>query len=166
MGWLWSFNSLSLVLLVLAAWRWGAGPERACVAALVFMNLGELVYHGIFSRPALYATVDLVHLFLDVTVAAVFVGVALKANRLYPLWLAAFQLVSVISHFTREASAAVGKIPYALLMQAPYYLVILVLAAGIWLHARRMKLYGPYRSWRSSSNPLRTPSMHVRPPTG
>lgn len=165
MGWLWSFNLLSLVLLVMAALRWGDGPERICVAALVLMNAGELLYHGIFAQAAIYASVDLVHLFLDLSVAAIFIGVALKANRLYPLWLAAFQLVSVISHFTREMSATVGKIPYAILSQAPYYLVLGVLAGGIWRHAMRMKRYGPYRSWRTSSDPSPA-SARIMPPAG
>lgn len=165
MSWLWSFNFLSIAILGAAALRWGAGPERICAAALFLMNLGDRVYHALIGRGTIYGSVDIGHLVIDVLVAAVFIGVALGANRIYPLWLSAFQLVSVVSHFAREASGKVAEIAYFLMNYAPYYCILLILTGGIWRHAMRTRRHGPYRSWRTSSHP--SPAIaHPLPPTG
>ncbi|UKK85218.1 hypothetical protein L7H23_03645 [Sphingopyxis sp. BSN-002] len=165
MTWLWEFNLTTMLLLIVAAWRWGAAPERLCVAVIVFMNLGDRLYHAVIDRGTIYASVDLGHLFIDVTAAAVFIGVALSANRVYPLWLSAFQLVSVISHFAREVDAKLVKSAYGLMTYGPFYFILLILAGGIWMHARRVKRYGPYPPWRTSSSPSRAASQKL-PPTG
>lgn len=159
MSWIWSFNFLSVAILCAAALRWGAAPERICAAALLAMNVVDRIYHALVGRGTIYASVDIGHLVIDLLVATVFIGVALGANRLYPLWLAAFQLVSVVSHFAREASGKVAEIAYFLMNYAPYYCILLILAVGIALHAMRTKRHGPYRSWRGSSNlsPVKEP---------
>lgn len=165
MSWLWSFNIVSILLLCAAAWRWGAGPERICAAALLVMNVADRIYHLLAGRGTIYASVDIGHLVIDLAVAAVFITVALRANRVYPLWLSAFQLVSVISHFAREVNGTAAQLAYALMNYLPYYAILTILAAGIALHARRTRRLGHYRAWRGSSNP--SPAMpQAMPPTG
>lgn len=161
-SWLWFFNYLSIALLGVAALRWGAGPERICATALVLMTTADPVYHALLGRGTIYASVDVGHLVIDSLVAVVFVGVALQANRVYPLWLSGFQLLSVVSHFAREMSGTIAKLAYALMNYVPYYLILLILAAGIWRHSKRWKRYGPYRSWRTSSVP--SPATLPSPP--
>lgn len=165
MTWLWEFNLTTMALLVVAAWRWGAAPERICTAAIVFINLGDRLYHAIVDRGTLYGSVDLGHLFIDVVAATLFIGVALWANRIYPLWLSAFQLVSVVSHFAREMDTKLVRSAYGLMTYGPYYFILLILATAIWMHARRVKRFGPYRSWRTSSNPSPA-ALRRSPPTG
>lgn len=145
-------NLVSVGLLGAAALRWGAGPERMCAAALFAMTFGDPVYHLLVSHGPTYGTVDLGHLAQDIAVAAVFVGVALQANRVYPIWLAAFQLVSLLSHFAREVTDFFPKLAYGLMSYGPYYTTILILGFGIAAHARRTRRLGRYRSWRTSSN--------------
>ncbi len=163
MNWFWLFNFLSIALLIVAALRWGAGPERVCVAALFGMIITDRAYHAILGRGTIYGSVDIGHLVIDALVAAIFIGVALTANRVYPLWLAAFQLLSVVSHFAREMSGTVAKFAYALLNYAPYYFLLAILAGGIWRHALRRKRYGPYRSWRIFFSPSRGISRRLPP---
>ena len=43
--WLNEFDAAMLALVLAAALRWGAGPERLCVAVLVGMEAIDLVYH-------------------------------------------------------------------------------------------------------------------------
>lgn len=164
-SWTWAFNIATMAMLFAAALRWGAGPERFCATVVVFMNVGDRLYHAAVARDTIYASVDIGHLLLDLTSAALFISVALRANRIYPLWLSAFQLVSVVSHFVREVDGKVGNLTYAVLNYAPYNFILLILAGGIWAHARRVKRFGPYRSWRTSSNPSRG-ALPKSPPTG
>lgn len=146
-------NFLCVGLLGAAALRWGGAPERICVAALVTVTLVDPVYHLLVRYPV-FGTVDIGHLVMDLGVALAFIAVALRSNRVYPLWLAAFQLVSVLSHFAREVTDFFPMLAYGLMSYGPYYIILLIMAAGIAAHARRSRHVGPYRSWRPSSNPL------------
>lgn len=165
MSWTWIFNIVTMLLILAAAFRWGTGPERICAAVIAAQNVGDRIYHLVVGRGTIYASVDIGHLISDVLAAGIFIGVALRANRVYPLWISAFQLVCVISHFVREVDGGVGIMSYAVLTYAPYNFILLILAGGIWTHARRVKRYGPYRSWRTSSSPSLAASPES-PPTG
>lgn len=165
MSWLLIINLVFVGALSVATLRWGAGPERICVATLFVMTYGDAAYHAILGQGPVYGSVDIGHFLIDIGVAAVFIGVALRANRVYPLWLAAFQLVSVISHFAREVTETFPKLAYGLMTYVPYYVVLLIMAGGLWQHARRTSRHGPYRSWRPSSNPLPA-RMHSSLPSG
>ena len=165
MGWMWIFSTVTTLLLVAAALRWGAGPERICVAVIIATNVGDHIYHFVVARDAIYTSVDIGHLVPDLFAAAIFTGVALRANRVYPLWISAFQFVSVISHFVREVDGHMGILAYAMMNYMPANFILLIMAGGIWAHARREKRYGPYRQWRTSSNPLPGTSPKS-PPTG
>ena len=64
--------------------------------------------------------------------------------------MAGFELISLASHAVRELSANMLPLVYSIMYIAPSYFLIIVLAIGIAAHARRVRRYGPYRSWRSS----------------
>lgn len=145
-------NFVCVSLLSAAALRWGATPERICAVTLFTVTLADPAYHFLMGRGAIYRSVDIGHLVMDLAVAAVFVVVALRANRVYPLWLAAFQLVSVLSHFAREVTEFFPMRAYGYMSFGPYYIILLIMAGGILCHARRSRR-GPHRSWRHSSNP-------------
>jgi hypothetical protein len=157
-------NLVMMFLFGAAALRWGAAPERICVAILGFVTLADPVYHLLAGHGAIYGSVDLGHLTFDLMMAAGFIAVALWANRIYPLWLAAFQLVSVIGHFSRELTSSFPKLAYGLMIYGPFYIILPILGFGIWRHARRRRRHGPYPSWRSSSPPS-PPSARTRPPS-
>ena len=150
--WLDEFDAVMLAVVLAAALRWGAGPERLCAAVLVGMEAIDAVYHLIAGRGAFYLSVDVGHLVIDLLAAAALLAVALNANRIYPLWMVAFQLVSVLAHFAREVNPAVAGLAYAYLGYGPFYLELAMVLVGIGLHARRVRRTGTYRSWRASSN--------------
>lgn len=158
-SWVWLVNAIVVAALLFASWRWGAAPERASAGAILFLLLADRLYHLIAGRGSFYLTLDVGHLVIDAAAAMIFLTIALWANRIYPLWLAALQSLSVIAHFTREASETVGRDAYAILTNAPSVLLIVVLSGGIALHSRRVRRYGSYPSWRSSSN-LSPGAMH------
>jgi len=153
--WLDELNMALLAITLAASLRWGAAPERLCAAVIVGMQGADAALHAIAGRGAFYHSVDVGHLAIDLLAALAFLHIAVNANRIYPLWLAAFQLISVLAHFARQASDTVAGLAYAYLGYGPFYLEIVVVLGGIALHARRVRRTGIYRSWRVSSNPSR-----------
>ena len=145
------------LIAALAFWK-GAAPERAVAGSLVYMHLIDPPYHWLIGE-AKYDQIDLGHLFIDATTAALLFTIALRANRTYPLWLAAWQLISVFSHIVRNVSPAIAKNAYAIMIIAPSYFEIAIFAVGLLLHLRREKIFGPYRSWLGSSNPSPAPGL-------
>jgi hypothetical protein len=144
---------LAIASLLLAAWRIGGGPERALGGVLAGMMAIDLVYHGVFEGLSFAPPEWTFHFALDLTALAATVPVALLANRMYPLWFAAFQLIAVFAHLARDLAPGVAKLAYGIMYIGPSYFQILLLAGGIWLHHRRVRKYGPYRSWRNFSRP-------------
>jgi hypothetical protein len=139
------------VLLALAAWRWGGGPERVLAGVLVWFSAGDSLNHWLFEVDDRYMTVDTGHLVIDVVALAVALAVALRANRVYPLWFASFQLLALMAHLTRDVAQGTAPIAYLVMYIGPSYCQIIILAVGIWSHHRRVLRHGPYRSWRISS---------------
>jgi hypothetical protein len=138
-----------LLLTVAAAYRWGAGPERACATSLLFLAVIDWPYHWLVGRGAILSTIDVGHLIMDLVTWSLLYATAMKANRIYTLWIAAFQLIMVLSHFAR-GSVAIAPLAYAIMNFAPSYAQIMTLCLGIHSHHKRAKQYGSYRSWRTS----------------
>ena len=76
------------------------------------------------------------YLGVDVVYLAVLLGVALRSERLWTLFPAAFQLIAVIIYAAKAADARPGP-------RAPYvgveiwgYLILTTVAVGVWLHRR------------------------------
>lgn len=149
-GWWWldELDTTVLVLLAVSAWRWGAAPERWAAATMAGMDLADRIYHFVAGRGAFYNTVDLGHFAIDSAAAAFFLLLAARANRVYPLCLAALQLVSVLMHLARAADPAGTGFAYAWLAYGPWYLEVVTLAVGMTRHALRVRRIGSYRSFR------------------
>ena len=145
----WIQQAAFLVLWILCWWK-GRAPERLCSTAIVAMIALDYLYHAL-SPVRIYHTVDVGHLLLDAGVLAAFGFAAVRANRMYPIWLLAAQIVAISMHFQRLVSPSIDPLAYAILNRAPSYLQLAVLAIGLVAHIRREKRHGPYRSWRESS---------------
>ena len=74
--------------------------------------------------------------------------IAVHANRNYPLFMAALQLLVVSAHVARGLIEAIAPIAYAVMVIAPGWLQLLLLATGLARHLRRKRRYGAYRDWR------------------
>lgn len=145
------FQLVAIGLVALAAWRVGGGPERMLAGVLVGLMVSSQFYHhvveGLPFMPSRWAA----YFVLDGAALAVAIAVALRANRIYPLWFAAFQLVAVLAHLAREIATGVAQLAYMIMYIGPSYCQIFLLAGGLLAHHRRVRRFGSYRSWRNFS---------------
>lgn len=135
-----------LTLALLAFWK-GAGPERAVASVMVGILVSDRVYHLIFGNFTTLTSIDYGHALIDLVAMIVLVAIALRANRMYTLWIAALQLIAFNAHLARELTQGMSPIAYLILYIGPSYFQLMVQAVGLWAHRRRLAKYGPYKSW-------------------
>ena len=130
-----------------AAYRRGGPPERFAAIAIAGWVLVDALYHVIFG-PSGFDKVDPWHLFLDGAMLAAIMWLALHANRMWPLFAAAAQVMCFSGHIVVMVSPEGARRAYWAMTQLPQYIQLAALLAGAAAHARRERLIGPYRSWR------------------
>lgn len=143
----------AFVVVALWALRQGDGPEKASALTFAALGLVDRLYHFLVTPAFELESVDYWHFSLDIAVLAVIVPIALRANRIYPLLLAAFQLIAVNSHIARDAFTQITPLAYSLTYVLPSYAQLAILTFGVWAHVRRVKRFGPYRAWRQVPKP-------------
>lgn len=133
--------TIALVLLAAAALyalRRGGTPEKQVAAILVGIQLLDMAYHALGARSH-YLKVDAFHAFNDGWALVAMLAVALTANRFWPLWVAAFQVIACCAHYVRIMDLTVPPMVYAVMIRAPLWSQIFVLLLGTWNHARRRR---------------------------
>ena len=138
-----------VAVTILAFWK-GGGPERAVAAAFwLAMIVPHRIFHLTTGWTVVVDTIDIPHAALDLFFLFVVCAIAIQANRMYPLWFAALQLVAVMAHLARAATPDIAPIAYAVMYLGPSYLQTIVLGVGVWRHIRRKGRHGPYPDWRT-----------------
>lgn len=137
----------------LAMLVWGGGPERALAGFWLTRFLTEAIYHWVFGYRMIYVRVDWYHASIDTVATVVTLLIALKANRMYALWIATFQLFVLSGHLARAKIEGVTQLDYALMLDIPQWLMLLTMMIGFKCHLDRRRKYGPYRDWRWQARP-------------
>jgi len=128
-------------------YRQGGPPERLAAVFIVVWIVADAAYHLLFG-PSGFDTVDPVHLVLDGGELAAIFWLALNANRTWPLWAAAAQVICVSGHIALFIQPTGMRRAYWAMTQLPQYIQLAALLIGATAHARRVRLVGRYRSWR------------------
>ncbi|MCY1246135.1 hypothetical protein D9M72_593410 [compost metagenome] len=134
-----------LILTAGYAWWRGGGPERIAAAAmLVATVVSALVRANVRHR---FADVDTGLLIVDGLLLIVLVAVALRADRGWPLLVAALHLMTVGAHGIRLIEPGMIPVTYAVLIALWSYPMQVALAIGTWRHQRRIRRFGTDRDW-------------------
>jgi hypothetical protein len=145
------YGILALTMVFVAAYvavARGGPPERLAAGIIVCWIMADAAYHLAFG-PSGFARVDPVHLVLDGVELVAIVWLALRANRMWPMWAAAAQLICVSGHMALFIEPGMQRAYWAM-TQLPQYIQLTALVLGAVAHARRFERIGPYRSWRLS----------------
>jgi hypothetical protein len=112
--------------------RRGGQPERISAALVVAATIATMVIPA-----ASYRTVVWPLFAIDAALLVGLVAVALVADRFWPLYLAAVQLLTVALHGVRAYDLVILPAVYARIGGELGYLAIGILAVGTWRHWRR-----------------------------
>ncbi|BDI61949.1 hypothetical protein [Qipengyuania nanhaisediminis] len=149
--------------LCLAALAWGGAPERLVAATwIVVFEIGTVLHGSVFGLTRQLETIDWYFAGADIFAGAVFIGVALNANRNYTLWIAALQLLAVVAHVSRGITEVVSPIAYAVMIIAPGWIQLFLLGVGLTRHVLRKRRHGEYRDWRISRKAITDRAQRAR----
>jgi hypothetical protein len=145
-----------MVLVLLAAFAWwrGAEPEKASATALLMFLLQDPL-DWLMTQQPIYTVVLMRDVALDCVVGGALLAIAMRANRLYTLFLAAWQLLAIFAHLGRLGTKCSAALAYAIVMYIPSYLLLLTFGWGLIAHVRRVRQWGPYRAWWNDCPPWR-----------
>ena len=138
-----------LLVISLYAFVAGGGPERIGAGAYA---LACIASHLLFSAPSIkYRFVETGVFIVDIIVFIAFTGIALRANRFWPLWVTALLGLGVLAHMARWAGP--GAIPWAyqVIMSIWSYPILALIALGTFKHCQRLKRFGADPDWTSAS---------------
>ena len=146
---------LGLVLLAFAASLLRGGrPEILTSSMMLAVQILDRMYHAAFSGGSKYLQyadgfkVDYGHLVLDSAALIVFLLIAIKANRVYPLWIGGWQIVVIVAHFTRAIMPSLHPVAYVTMEQAPYFFQIFLLLAALLRHTSKTRSGNRVHCWR------------------
>lgn len=134
----------------------GGLPERIGASILTIGSIFTVA--AISGWPVRYGSLEVGVLIVDIAALIGFLALALRAERYWPLWLVALQIVGTAAHAVRMADPGVIWRAYAFAMQFWGYPMLLLIALGTWRHQQRLARFGVDRSWSSfSARSGRTP---------
>jgi hypothetical protein len=119
------WNSSMLIVAALAAWR-GGWEERTIAFGMVV----DAVVSAVFENQRDWNAPQWADLAVDLVYLAVMVWVALKSNRLWPLWAAAFQVIDVVVYLAFVADVRVGAWASYTAIVIWSYLILIVIVVG------------------------------------
>lgn len=137
----------------------GSLPERIGAAILTLGSI--LTFVTLSSAATIYRSLEVGVFLVDVATLLAFLALALRADRLWPLCITAFQLVGTAGHAVKLVDPHVLPYAYAFALRFWSYPMMLMLLVGTWNHQRRLTRFGVDKSWSTSSDRL-----DRRPPAG
>ena len=132
-----ALSILALFACSLIAWRWGGRDER--LAAFGFVLAALL---SVLANRSNYGQPEITELLVDSSLLLGLVYLALRSDRFWPIWAAAFQLVGTSVHFASMTETGTFQKAYANALIFWFYPVVVSLMIGTYLEARKRHLSG------------------------
>jgi len=145
-----AFLLLLVVSTVYALWRGGA-PERIGAAVVLGGTLAS--FFAVSGAHARWLNLETGLLIVDATMLAAILILVVRANRLWPIPMAALLIVQVAGHFLKTLDPHIYPFLYWLTSSLWSYLILAILIVATRNHRRRLKRRGRDPSWNGSSPP-------------
>lgn len=143
---IWMYRFLVFAVLLFAL-RKGEEPERLVSSIMIAAVVLDIVNHLIFGNPTFYA-VNPGHIVIDTWALTAMLWVALRANRGWPMWVCAAQIIVVLSHLAKLTELSLVRFGYYAMAELPLPIQATALLLGTIAHSRRSERIGRYHAWR------------------
>lgn len=135
--------------LMLACWayalRRGGSPEK--IGATILVVASYLTLAALSGPAASFHSVEFGVVIVDLLCSAAFVALALRAERFWPLWVAALQITGTAEHAVKFVDPDIVRRTYAFILAIWAYPMIFLMIAGTWRHQQRLARFGVDNSW-------------------
>jgi len=128
------WDASTLLVTGLAAWL-GEWEERTVAFGMVVV----IAAAGVFANSRDWQDVQLGELIVGIIYLIALFWVALRSDRLWPLWTAAFQVVGVAVFLARMADPKIGAWAWVFWS----WLILVVVAVGTWQHRNDLRAARP-----------------------
>jgi len=131
-----------------ALWA-GGGPER--VGAAVYALSVPITHLALLASNQHWRNLELGVLIVDAVTFVIFILIALRADRFWPIWVSALLGIALLGHLARFVMPDTYWRAYAKVLAMWSYPILALMVLGTFLHRRRLNVYGADKSWTSSS---------------
>lgn len=114
----------------------GGRYERLVAIVCIVGTIATMAVNSPLNR--MYVHVESGALMVDVAVLLAFVAIALVSDRFWPLWVAGLQLTTSAAHFLKAIDPHLVPLAYGAAVRFWSYPILLILAAGVWRHRKRL----------------------------
>ena len=125
--------------------RRGGSPER--LVAFLFVTAAMASTLMPFDPEKTYHSVNWGVLAVDLLLFIALVAVAARADRFWPMWIAALQLIELAVHGVRAYDPQLWAIVYGRAVGELSYPMLLLLVIGAQRHTKRVWACGPELAW-------------------
>ncbi|KPF80510.1 hypothetical protein IP88_00030 [alpha proteobacterium AAP81b] len=122
---------LALLASNVIAWRWGGLDEKLAASGFAVAGLASNLANQSF-----YVHTETGVLAVDIMLLAGLIALALRSDRFWPMYAAAFQLVAVTVHVASMTEHGNFAWAYAVGLIFWTYPVLIALMAGTWFEGR------------------------------
>lgn len=147
----WGFLAISSVFVFLR----GGAPERIGIAIVFAGSVLSFIAGTLEGRE--FGGFEISVFLVDVAVLGAFVLLALRADRFWPIGVAALQIAGVTSHIAELSSSRIIAWVYSIGQALWCYPIILLILWGTLRHRKRLAKLGVDNSWTRSSRVARPP---------
>jgi hypothetical protein len=118
------------------AWFRGRSDERITAAACVIATFASFA----LVTELRFSGVEFGVLAVDLATLGVFVAVALRSERFWPLWVSGLQLTASVAHLLKLIEPSLMPFAYAAAETIWSYPILIILAVGTWRVRRYQQL--------------------------
>ena len=148
------FSSILVMTCGYALWRGGA-PERW--AAILFAAAAAASLATPFHVGRSFHTVERGFLAIDALLFLSLLPIALRANRFWPMWVTALQLLTIGIHGVKAYDPMLVSWIYNSASGKMSYPIVIMLAIGVARHRSRLTAYGSDPDWTPIHRKALTP---------